>query len=356
MESNPNRHWNFIEVNVTTEELESHQSHILALLHPRCCMMDFNIASILYFASFGSGLVFSPGRMRSVRSGQVRYGDVENLAFELYNMDHRICQLKNEAVVQPPKTDLKKQGLVQGLLKKQKQGLAQGLLKKPKQGLAQGLKNEKQGLDKGLKKQGLVEGPKRRRDGGVSDGEGVTSEGVVLKKAKNGCGRGSDCSKQRQCISEEKGEYFVYRSRAKVFLSGLGADELFAGYGRHRTAFLKHGKDALIAELNKDIGRLWQRNLARDDRMVSAFGRESRHPFLDRRVMSHVCGMDIQHICRFNLRPGEGDKFAIRAIALHLGLPKASVLLKRVRSGLNLCLVCIRLENVITVLFVFGDK
>jgi asparagine synthetase B (glutamine-hydrolysing) len=36
-----------------------------------------------------------------------------------------------------------------------------------------------------------------------------------------------------------------YTSRCCVLLSGLGADELFAGYGRHRTTFKTRGLAAL---------------------------------------------------------------------------------------------------------------
>jgi hypothetical protein len=54
-----------------------------------------------------------------------------------------------------------------------------------------------------------------------------------------------------------------YQSTAKVLLVGLGADEQLAGYGRHRTVFQHGGNEALCEELNKDLKRLWQRNLGR---------------------------------------------------------------------------------------------
>ncbi|RCK55043.1 hypothetical protein Cantr_04365 [Candida viswanathii] len=80
-----------------------------------------------------------------------------------------------------------------------------------------------------------------------------------------------------------------YESRAKVLFSGLGADELFAGYSRHEAIFSSNkaidNDDALYDELqeslNYDISIIHQRNLSRDDRVVSCWGKEMRYPYLD---------------------------------------------------------------------------
>lgn len=62
-------------------------------------------------------------------------------------------------------------------------------------------------------------------------------------------------------------------SAARVVLLGHGADELFGGYGRHRTAFRARGWQGLGDELSLDLRRLWLRNLGRDDRLVADHGR-----------------------------------------------------------------------------------
>lgn len=88
----------------------------------------------------------------------------------------------------------------------------------------------------------------------------------------------------------------AYTTSARVLLSGLGADELFAGYTRHATAFNRGSHLGLLDELDLDIARLGKRNLGRDDRVISHWGREARFPFLD------------EHLVRWALRTPVTDK------------------------------------------------
>jgi len=68
---------------------------------------------------------------------------------------------------------------------------------------------------------------------------------------------------------------------AKVVFSGLGADEVFGGYARYKTAFQRGGVEAMEQEMSLDLDRIWHRNMGRDDRVISACGKEARFPFLD---------------------------------------------------------------------------
>jgi asparagine synthetase B (glutamine-hydrolysing) len=121
-----------------------------------------------------------------------------------------------------------------------------------------------------------------------------------------------------------------YTTSARVLLSGLGADELFAGYGRHGVAFNRGGFPELISEINLDVSRLGSRNLGRDDRVLSHWGRETRFPYLDEEFVAWVTQAPVWVKCGFGLSETEStadidsEKLALRLVALRLGLSKVS--------------------------------
>jgi asparagine synthetase B (glutamine-hydrolysing) len=118
-------------------------------------------------------------------------------------------------------------------------------------------------------------------------------------------------------------------SKPRVLLLGMGADELFGGYGRHRNAFKRGGWVDLEQELKMDQERFWERNLGRDDRIVADHGCEARFPFLDIRVTEFVKNLPLSSICDFSLPSGQGDKRILRLVAARLGIEYASGLVKR---------------------------
>ncbi|WFD24794.1 hypothetical protein MEQU1_003499 [Malassezia equina] len=118
-----------------------------------------------------------------------------------------------------------------------------------------------------------------------------------------------------------------YRSPARVLLSGLGADELLAGYARHRQAWRRGGHDALTAELQLDLDRLPTRNLGRDDRVLSSHSREARYPYLARSVRAFLAALPVQ--AKADMAEELGDKKLLRLLARQRGLTHAAALPKR---------------------------
>ncbi|SZF04780.1 unnamed protein product [Blumeria hordei] len=119
-----------------------------------------------------------------------------------------------------------------------------------------------------------------------------------------------------------------YKTPARILLSGLGADELFGGYVRHSTAFRRMGFEGLLSELSLDINRLGKRNLGRDDRIMSHWGKEARFPYLDEELVRWAVETLVTEKCGFRLpddhvesEPAlEAGKKVLRLLALKLGL------------------------------------
>jgi asparagine synthetase B (glutamine-hydrolysing) len=122
-----------------------------------------------------------------------------------------------------------------------------------------------------------------------------------------------------------------YETPARVLLSGLGADELFGGYRRHENAFTSHGitgAGGLLEELAEDIDRIGKRNLGRDDRVISHWGKEARYPFLDEDVVSWALKASVWDKVGFGFDLGDkevgGDlepgKLVLRLLAKKLGM------------------------------------
>jgi asparagine synthetase B (glutamine-hydrolysing) len=149
------------------------------------------------------------------------------------------------------------------------------------------------------------------------------------------------------------GEDGDYVSSARVLLSGLGADELFAGYTRHATAYRRNGFTGLLDELEIDVGRLGKRNLGRDDRVISNWGKEARFPFLDEKLVKWALAAPVAEKCGFAEPPPantdsvngcadiEPGKKVLRGLAWKLGMKKVAIEKKRaVRTSASLpCLI-----------------
>ncbi|KAF0293110.1 Asparagine synthetase domain-containing protein 1 [Amphibalanus amphitrite] len=120
-----------------------------------------------------------------------------------------------------------------------------------------------------------------------------------------------------------------YQTQARVVLVGMGADEQLAGYGRHRSAFRDRSWPGLVAEIQTQLLAICERNLGRDDRVISDHGREARFPFLDESVVSLLSSLPIW----LKAQPGPGwsgcDKLPIRLLTARCGAPAAAGRTKR---------------------------
>jgi len=126
-----------------------------------------------------------------------------------------------------------------------------------------------------------------------------------------------------ECMKRE------YSSRASVFIMGMGADEQMCGYSRYRSKLRVGGESAVLADMAKDMARIWYRNLGRDDRCISDHAREARFPFLDENVVKLISGMELSTIADLSQPPGVGDKLVLRQVAQRVGISGAAKQVKR---------------------------
>ena len=135
----------------------------------------------------------------------------------------------------------------------------------------------------------------------------------------------------------------LYITPARVLFSGLGADELFAGYGRHAVAFRRRGQQGLREEMDLDIKRIGKRNLGRDDRVISHWGREARYPYLDEDFLDWALHLPLWEKCDFMQLPADSEheqrnrgetvmepgKLVLRLLILSLGMESVAAEKKR---------------------------
>lgn len=104
----------------------------------------------------------------------------------------------------------------------------------------------------------------------------------------------------------------------KVIFSGLGSEEIFAGYERHKQS------QNINRECVSGLLKMYERDLYRDDVVTMAHQLELRLPFLDKQLVEYA--LRIPEKYKITL---ETTKFILREIAREQGLPEYVVTRKK---------------------------
>ena len=108
-----------------------------------------------------------------------------------------------------------------------------------------------------------------------------------------------------------------------IFLSGIGAEELFAGYERHSLSVSKGGKwrgneiKPLEDESWDGIRRLHNLVLSRDQLIAKQVMKEIRNPYIDDELIILAMNLDREEKIK-----DENNKIILRKIAADIGVPK----------------------------------
>ena len=259
------RRFNFIEVDVTLAEMQESRAHLVALLKPAATVMDLNIGAALWFGARAVGHV----RRVAPTHLEDSLGGGSGCRYASMNV---AWSVPTSTTAPPPALDVC--------------------------------------VDFGC---------------APSDLDNTASCRIQVRPVSVSALEESPARDGRRSIAAGG----CYRSGARVMLLGSGADEQLGGYGRHRTVFRKEGWEGLSNELHAERERLWLRNLGRDDRIISDWAREARHPYLDEQVMDAIGQTPLHYVCDLRRAPGDGDKLILRRLARMLGLRHASALQKR---------------------------
>uniref|UniRef100_A0A5S6QE43 Asparagine synthetase domain-containing protein n=1 Tax=Trichuris muris TaxID=70415 RepID=A0A5S6QE43_TRIMR len=131
------------------------------------------------------------------------------------------------------------------------------------------------------------------------------------------------------------------QSSARLLFLGSGADELFAGYMRHRSSFAKGGYNAVAAILEEELSRIGHRSLSLCDRVIADHCLLMLLPYLHENFVRHVNSIPIDLKTDLSLSTGIGDKLIVRAALWLLGYEELSFSIKRaIQFGSRIAKIC----------------
>lgn len=295
---NCEREWRLVEVAITSRSLEKTAKDVVRLAQPSDTHMDFNIAAALAHAARGDGMLYRPEDVGHASAnndaeslGQLRYGEEKSLDARATTEQILCGNIRTE----------KKRPCSNAAHPKCVRSMCGNCCRRSRDD-ACGTHPRWLSPDEKAAIQAI--------------------EAVHLHQQRQ--------SSPALIESFEELDQNDFSSRGRVLLLGMGADELLAGYARHRTAWRRGGYDALNAELDLDVGRIATRNLGRDDRVVADTGKEARFPFLDEDVVALVrTELHLGDLADLDKPPGVGCKQVLRDVANSIGLSTCAKLQKR---------------------------
>lgn len=102
----------------------------------------------------------------------------------------------------------------------------------------------------------------------------------------------------------------------KILFSGLGTEEIFAGYARHKES-LQQNFEAVHKESWNGLKNMWSRDLLRDSKIAKHLGIELRTPYMDLNLIK--AAMNLNPMYKLDK---DDKKIVLREIAEDLGLDK----------------------------------
>eukprot|EP00804_Cyclotella_cryptica_P002196 CCRYP_018257-RA/>CCRYP_018257-RA protein AED:0.00 eAED:0.00 QI:47/0/0.5/1/0/0.5/2/1384/733 len=269
----PERNWRFIAVDVSYREVLDAESKVLQLIHPLDSTMDFNIAVAFWFAGRGRGRVVTQNKEKELVGGMGNRSEMDRKAFSLHEPLLRFAKGKPSM----SSSDSRNNSSINKIA-------ATSIMAR------QRLVCVRDGCSRPAPLYGCVfrackfccgklQSPISKFLGRSAQLCPVHNHGSAVSFPDNNNVEWSAC-RMFSCEDDPplrrsaQNDNTMVISTAKILLSGVGADEQMAGYGRHRSTFQRGGYAELNDELRMEVARLWTRNLGRDDRCLSDCGKE----------------------------------------------------------------------------------
>jgi len=104
-------------------------------------------------------------------------------------------------------------------------------------------------------------------------------------------------------------------AKEKELFFGMGTEEIFAGYGRHRQLLPDYR--AIDEECWRGAMGSWDRDISRDIGVSRAWGKEALFPYLDEAFVEEALAIPAEQKI-----DSENNKLVLRELAVELGLPR----------------------------------